>query len=204
MSANRPHRRAHGADQVVLKIKNMVCDRCIRVVREELTAMGCTVDSVVLGEAAVRAGRNKPEMGAIRVMLERNGFELLDDRRTQRVEQIKQAVIRYVRGLDGSIRAPEKFAIALARGLHADYDTLSALFSSVENTTVEHFVILQKIERVKELLVYNQLTLSEISYTLGYSSVQHLSSQFKVITGFTPTAFKRLKTHTRTPLDKVA
>ncbi len=187
-----------------MKIKNMVCDRCIRVVREELTTMGYTVVSVELGEAVVARGRKAPDREAIRRMLEQNGFELLDDRRTQRVEQMKQIVIRYVRELDATKRRPDKFADVLSRELLADYDALSALFSSVENTTVEHYVILQKIERVKELLVYDQLTLSEISYRLGYSSVQHLSSQFKTVTGFTPSAFKRLKKHARTPLDKVS
>ncbi len=192
------------AERTVLKIKNMVCDRCIRVVREELTAMGYDVRSVELGEAVVSRGRTAPDRDAIRKMLERNGFELLDDRRTQRVEQMKRIVIRYVRELDTTQRPPEKFADVLSRELNSEYDALSALFSSVENTTVEHYVILQKIERVKELLVYDQMTLSEISYRMGYSSVQHLSSQFKAVTGFTPSAFKRLKTHVRTPLDKVS
>lgn len=188
---------------MVLKIKNMVCDRCIRVVREELTAMGFRVDSVTLGEAVIVARRHTPDVTAIRAMLRRNGFDLLNDRRAERVEQIKQVIIQYVRRLDTAERQPEKFTAVLSRELRSDYNALSSLFSSVENTTIEHYVILQKIERVKELLVYDQLTVSEISYRMGYSSVQHLSAQFKSVTGFTPSAFKRLKTHMRTPLDRV-
>ena len=187
---------------VSLKIKNMVCDRCIRVVRDELEKLGLDVRSVGLGEAVVAPARKPVDLGTIRRTLTENGFELLDDRRAQRVEEIKQSLLRYVRSLDGRAGRPARYTEVLAHDLRGDYHSLSALFSSVENMTVEHYVILQKIERAKELLVYGEQTLSEISDTLGYSSVAHLSAQFKQITGFTPTAFKRLKGR-RLALDKV-
>jgi AraC family transcriptional regulator len=189
---------------MTLKIKNMVCDRCIKVVREELERLHLKVRSVELGTAVVERGSKPVNRDAIRQALVANGFDLLEDARVARTERIKQSVIRFVRGLDGSFDRPPKFTEALARDLNADYQSLSALFSSIENMTIEHYVILQKIERVKELLVYGELSLSEIGHRLGYSSVAHLSAQFKSVTGFTPTAFKKLKRHRRQPLDRVA
>jgi AraC-like DNA-binding protein len=186
-----------------LKIKNMVCDRCIRVVREELERLRLEVRSVSLGEAVVRSGKGRINRDTVRLVLRANGFDLLDDERVAGTERIKQAVIRYVRSLDGSTERPPRFTDVLSKDLHAEYHSLSALFSSVENITIEHYVILQKIERVKELLVYGELTLGEIGHRLGYSSVAHLSAQFKAVTGFTPTSFKRLKHHQRQPLDAV-
>jgi AraC-like DNA-binding protein len=182
----------------VLYIKNMVCDRCVRVVREELERLGYRVTKVTLGEVQVRA--RKIDGARVAEVLRANGFELIDDRRMRTVERIKAAILRRVRTTDGEDR--ENFSEYLAREVGAEYHYLSGLFSDVENVTIEKYIILQRIERVKELLKYGELTLSEIAYQLNYSSVAHLSGQFKQVTGLTPSEFKRRKVP-RKPLDRV-
>ncbi len=186
----------------ILHIRNMVCDRCIRVVREELGQLHVDVRSIELGEVVVGRRGLKAKLPAVKRALQRSGFDLVGDRRAGLVEQIKAAVIEWVRreeDLDAS-----ELAGVLSRRFHAGYRSLGRLFSSLENLTLEKFIMLQKIERAKELLVYGELTLTEIAYRLGYSSVQHLSNQFKQMTGFSPTAFKRLKHHHRVPLDRLS
>lgn len=182
----------------------MVCNRCIKVVSEELKRLGLDVRSVGLGEAVVTGNTGGSMLQKVKGALERNGFELIEDRRTKVIEQIKLAVLRLVRSqaLEGEFSG--KYSDYIARELGQDYQGLSTLFSSMESVTIEQYVILQKIERVKELLKYGELTLSEISYRLGYSSVQHLSNQFKKTTGFTPSHFKKMMENSRKPLDKVA
>ena len=127
------------------------------------------------------------------------GFEILDDQKQKQIEKIKSLLIKKVQ----SGQVEEHFSITafLSNALHKDYSYISRLFSEVEGTTVEQYFILQKIEKVKELLVYGEENLSEISYRLGYSSVAHLSAQFKKITGFTPSQFKKLGSTQRKPLD---
>jgi AraC-like DNA-binding protein len=190
------------APTTTLHIRNMVCDRCIRVVREELEALHIDIRRITLGEAMV-AGKLSPErLREIREALERNGFELIEDRRVRTVERIKLAALKLARNDD-----PERKRTAsafIAAELGQDYHSLSTLFTSMESITIEQFIILQKIERVKELLKYGELTLSEIAYRLGYSSVAHLSNQFKKVTGMTPSQFKKMITSTRTPLDRVS
>lgn len=185
-----------------LYIKNMVCDRCIRVVREELGKTGLTVQNVTLGEATVvdNAGV-KHEV--LRTVLERNGFELIEDKNAKTVEKIKTVVIDLVHHSNKLETLKENYSRYIAKEVGMEYHQLSRLFSSVENITVEKYLIAQKIERVKELLVYGELTLSEISYKLGYSSVQHLSNQFKQVTGFTPTSFRQIKQNKRKSIDTV-
>jgi len=180
-----------------LAIKNMVCQRCVRVVKEELEKLGLEVKEIDLGEATV-FGKADPE--EIKQVLADAGFELLEDKKARQVEQIKNYIIQL-------IQEPEtrnlNYSDLIAEHLGRDYHYLSQLFSSSENVTIERYIILQKIEKVKEWLVYDELSLSEMAYKLGYSSVAHLSSQFKQVTGFTPTAFKKLKAHNRKPLDEV-
>ena len=175
----------------------MVCARCVRVVKEELEKLGLEVRSVELGEAIV-TGNAEPEK--IKKTLSQAGFELLEDKKARQVEQIKNFIIQL-------IQEPEarntNYSDLIAEHVGKDYHYLSQLFSASENVTIEKYIILQKIERVKEWLVYDELSLSEMAYKLGYSSVAHLSSQFKQVTGFTPTAFKKLKTHSRKPLDEI-
>ncbi len=190
-----------------LYIKNMVCDRCIRVVRDELTGLGHDVRAVTLGDAEIGNAPSEQQVSAIRSMLSANGFELIEDKNARIVEAIKTAVIRLVHHDHSSAPMKLKYSEAIAKEVGKEYHALSVLFSSVENMTIEQFIIRQRIERVKELIRYDDRSLSEIAYMMKYSSVQHLSSQFKTVTGFTPTAFKSLApTHharRRMPLDKV-
>ncbi|MBI3586106.1 MAG: helix-turn-helix transcriptional regulator [Ignavibacteriales bacterium] len=181
----------------------MVCDRCIKVVREELQHLGLDMRSVTLGEAIVSATKGELDVKKIRETLEANGFELLDNKQSQIVERIKNAIIRLVHYNHDEKELKLNYSEYISKELGLEYHYLSSLFSSTEGITIEKFIILQKIERVKELLKYDELTLSEIAYKMGYSSVPHLSNQFKQVTGFSPSHFKHLKTESRKPLDKV-
>jgi AraC family transcriptional regulator len=146
---------------------------------------------------------SRNELERVKHVLERDGFELIEDRRARTVEQVKLAVLRLVRSEMPEGGTREKYSDVIARDVGQEYSALSSLFSSMESVTIEQYIILQKTERVKELLKYGELTLSEISYRLGYSSVQHLSNQFKKVTGLTPTRFKRMVENRRKPLDRV-
>lgn len=189
---------------MTLHIKNMVCNRCIKVVDEELRKLGHDVRSISLGEVILARQPGTRELAKIKSVLEENGFELLEDKRAKTIERIKIAILKLVHSDKLELGFNEKYSAYLAKELGQDYHSLSALFSSMESVTIEQFIILQKIERVKELLKYGELTLSEISYKLGYSSVAHLSNQFKKVTGMTPSEFKKMVGNTRVGLDKVA
>ena len=185
-----------------LHIKNMVCNRCIRVVTEELTRLGLELKKVELGEVIVNDEPDEEKLKEVDKVLRENGFELIDDKKGQLIDHIKTVIIElihYQREKDEHIN----FSDYLSKEIGYDYSYLSNLFSSVEGTTIEQYIIHQKIEKAKELLVYDELTLSEIAWQLGYSSVQHLSRQFKKVTGFTPSHFKKIKENRRKPLDKV-
>jgi len=198
-----PQKSQPVSSTTTLHIKNMVCNRCIKVVREELEKLRCDVRSIALGEAVV-AGEVLPrDLEKIRQTLEQNGFELIEDGRIKTIERIKLAVLKLVRSEALETKVSGKHSEYLARELGREYHSLSTLFSSLESVTIEQYIILQKIERVKELLKYGELTLSEISYKLGYSSVAHLSNQFKKVTGMTPSRFKKIVANRRLPLDKV-
>jgi AraC family transcriptional regulator len=183
-------------------IKNMVCGRCIRVVREELTNLGIKVIEVKLGEATL-ALKPKLSIEDVKNALTENGFELIEDKRAKIVEKIKNVIIELVHHSAELELLRENYSRYIEEHVGQSYNSLSKLFSSLENTTIEKYLILQKIEKVKELLVYGELTLSEIAYKLGYSSVQHLSNQFKQITGFTPSSFKEIKRIKRNSIDRV-
>ncbi|MGE5400324.1 MAG: helix-turn-helix domain-containing protein [Ignavibacteriales bacterium] len=183
-----------------LFIKNMVCNRCIKVVREELEKLGMKVEAIELGEVKVSGPAFPHEK--IKLVLEENGFELVEDKKAKLINKIKTHIIEVIHS-DKLENMDINFSDYLEEKLDTEYTYLSTLFSSVENITIEHFIILQKVERAKELLRYNELTLSEIAYRLGYSSLQHLSSQFKKITGFTASEFKSLTDNYRKPLDKL-
>lgn len=186
-----------------LFIKNMVCNRCIRVVKEELEKNGLDVRSITLGEAVVTGHLPAEKLQEVREILADNGFELIDDKKVKIIEKIKTLIVELIHHKNTGQHLHTNYSDYLADALHMDYHYLSTLFSSVENTTIEKYIILQKIERVKELLVYNELTLSEVAYQMGYSSVQHLSNQFKKVTGYTPSHFKQIKENKRKPLDEV-
>jgi AraC-like DNA-binding protein len=185
-----------------LYIKNMVCGRCIKVVKEELEKLNLNVERVVLGEAVVSSNHEINE-NKIKSMLELNGFELIDDRQAKTIEKIKVIIIELVQAQSEDKISNVSFSDYISRKIDKSYQYLSSLFSSHEGVTLETYYINQKIEKVKELLIYDELSLTEIAYRLGYSSVQHLSSQFKKITGLTPSKFKNLREKNRKALDKV-
>jgi AraC family transcriptional regulator len=192
----------------VLYVKNMVCDRCIRVVREELSGLGYDVRRVELGEVEIAGAATQADLGVIKETFLRSGFELIEDKNAQIIEAVKTAIIALVHNHDGAAPMTKKYSDYIVGEVGKDYHSLSVLFSSVENVTIEQFIIRQKIERAKELMKYGDHTLTEIAGLMNYSSVQHLSNQFKSVTGFTPGEFKKLSMHRapsarRVPLDKV-
>ena len=186
----------------------MVCDRCKSAVRQVFEKVNLSPAQVELGMVSLGATDvtvTEDQYKAIDGMLQALGFERIDDRRARIIENIKNAVIRKIHYGDiGNKKL--NWSTMLSDEIHYEYNYLSNLFSSVEGITLEQYIIRQKIERAKELLLYDELTLSEIASRLGYSSVAHLSSQFKKITGFTPSALKRQRwpEKTRTALDKIA
>lgn len=183
-----------------LNIKNMVCPRCIKSVAGIFRAAGAAVREVKLGAVILQEPLSPEKLLSVREALEAEGFALIDDQRAALVEQVKNLVIGLVHfgELD---EKKENLSEYLSRRLHKDYTYITNLFSSIADTTIEQYFILQKIEKVKEWLVYDELTLSEMAFKLGYSSVAHLSGQFKKITGLTPTRFKKLKDHHRKKID---
>ena len=187
-----------------LFIKNMVCARCLRTVGRLAGEAGLATKSIQLGEIKLDASPAPEQLATFRASLETEGFELLDDRTSRLVEQVKTLVIGEIHHAAGRRPAAMNFSEFLARETLHEYGQLSRLFSSVEGMTIEKFVIAQKIERAKELLLYDELTLAEIADQIGYSSPQHLSNQFRQATGMTPTEFKSgHRQHGRKPLDGV-
>lgn len=184
-----------------LHIKNMVCDRCIMAVRQTLSGLGLPPAHVGLGEVELVDPPDPRQRQALADALASLGFELITDRRARTIERIKHLIIDLVHRKDDGV--PVKLSTYLSEALQQDYGQLSALFSKVEGTTIEKYHIAQRIERVKELLVYDELSLTEIAHRLHYSSVAHLSTQFKKVTGLTPTHFKHIGAARRRALDQV-
>ncbi|MCJ8163369.1 AraC family transcriptional regulator [Pontibacter sp. E15-1] len=173
----------------VLQIKNMVCPRCIKVVQDDLSALGLEVEEVLLGSAIIVTNDAVP-MHAIEAALKKNGFELLHDKREELVEHIKLAVIDLI--YQNKLAALNiSVSTYLADTLGKDYATLSTLFKAAEGVALSKYVILQKVEHAKELLTYNEDSISSIAAKLGYKSMQHLSSQFKEITGVSPNYYRK-------------
>lgn len=179
----------------------MVCPRCIMSVEQILKENNLEIKYVRLGEIELTKNPGKKQLRNFSDDLEKVGFELLDDQKTQLIERIKTLLINKVQ--DGNIE--EHFSINkyLTKEIFKDYSSLSKLFSEVEGITIEQFFILQKTEKIKEWLIYNEQSLSEIALNLSYSSTQHLSAQFKKITGMTPTQFKSLGSLHRKPIDSL-
>lgn len=184
-----------------LHIRNMVCNRCILVVRQLLEGQGLTPLHIELGKAIVQEELSPQEKAALKGALEAVGFELIDDRRLLLIEQLRNAVIGLVHYHDGGLRT--NLSDYLSEKFHSDYSALSKLFSEMTGITLEKYYIAQRIERAKELLVYNELSLGEIADMLNYSSTAHLSAQFKSVTGMTPSQFRMQNDKTRRPLDQV-
>lgn len=186
-----------------LHIKNMVCNRCISVVGSQLDTLGLHPLHIGLGEVILQEEALDPHTEEkLDSLLHAHGFERIDDRKARLIERVKNTVIRQVHHSEDSERKIN-WSELLHRELNYEYNYLSGLFSSVEGITIEQYIIRQKTERVKELLVYDELTLSEIAWKTGYSSAAHLSSQFKKVTGFTPSEFKKSHREQRKPLDQV-
>lgn len=185
----------------VLYIKNMVCDRCIMAVKKVLDSLSIAYQKVELGEVSIINELTEELRLQLKGKLEALGFELLDDRRQQIIDQIKSALIKVVHYKNDA--ANLKMSGYLVEKLHQDYSSLSKLFSEVEGKTLEHYFMELKIERVKELIKYDELTLSQIANQMDYSSTAYLSAQFKSVTGMTPTQFKKLDANTRKGLDKL-
>ena len=184
-----------------LYIKNMVCNRCIEAVQEELDKLDIPVSSIKLGEVALKGPVSKDEICRLKEQLQKRGFELLEDKNRQLLEQIKALIIDSIHHQLDHLKA--NYSTYIEKEVGRDYSYLSNLFSSVEGITIERYIILQKLEKVKELLIYDELNLSQIAYRVGYSSVQHLSNQFKKNTGLTPSEFKKLQDPMRRPIDKI-
>lgn len=182
-------------------IKNMVCNRCIMVVQNELDKLGITVKNIKLGEVTVQQALSDNDKTLLENRLVPLGFELIDNKKSRIIEKIKNIIIDLVHHHESEIK--QNLSAILSAELHHDYHYLSNLFSEVEGVTIEKYFIAQKIEKVKELLVYDELSLSEIAFQLNYSSVAYLSNQFKKVTGLTPSHFKQIKADKRKPIDKV-
>ncbi len=179
----------------------MVCPRCIMSVENILKENKLNAKYVRLGEVELTKELTEKQQQLFAEDLKKVGFELLDDAKTQLIEKIKIILIQKVQ----EENIEEHFSIQkfLTQNIFKDYSSISKLFSEVEGITLEQFFILQKIEKIKERLIYNEQSLGEIAFNLGYSSTQHLSAQFKRLTGMTPTRFKSLGTLHRKPIDKI-
>ncbi len=185
----------------VIYIKNMVCGRCIKVVRDELEKLNYSIKKIELGKVEFELEQviNKSQLSSI---LEKEGFELIDDESTRIINQIKTLIIKQLH-IENDKKVDETLSHYLESQLHKNYSSLSSLFSRVEGRTIEKYQIQQRVERVKELLVYGEKTISEIAWELGYSSAQYLSNQFKLETGLSPTQFRKLIGNSRKSLDEV-
>lgn len=179
----------------------MVCPRCIDTVRDIFHGLNIPVVSVQLGEVIAENEVSPNALEELDTRLKQRGFELLQSQKAKLISQVKSIIINQIHYNGEKLNV--NFSTLLTQKLSQDYSSLSRLFSSVESITIEKFILKQKIEKVKELMSYNELTLSEISYKMGYSSVAHLSSQFKKETGMTPTEFKKMNNYNRTTLDEL-
>lgn len=180
-------------------IKNMVCNRCEMAVKNIFEEMKIGIQSIQLGEVEIATDLEENQKQLLSKNLNVLGFELLDDKVSKTIERIKNLIVDLVHYQNEKLKI--NLSTYIVEDLKQDYSALSNLFSETEGITIEHYFIAQKIERVKELLIYNELSLSQIAFQLNYSSVAHLSNQFKKTTGITPTQFKQLKDKKRRQID---
>ncbi len=177
----------------------MVCSRCKMVVKDALMQLNLNPKSIELGEVEINEELNIQKKVQLDKLLRSYGFELIDDKKSRLIEKIKNTIVELVHYSDEQLAT--KFSDYISKRLHHDYSYLSNLFSEIEGTTIEKYFIAQKIEKVKELITYDELSLSEIADNLGYSSVAYLSNQFKKQTGLTPTFYKSLRQKKRKNID---
>jgi len=187
----------------VLLVKNMVCRRCLLAVEDVLTRTAIPFIKVITGEIHLPGKIPQEQTDLLSANLASIGLELIDNRMSGMIEKIKQLVIKKARNEVEGKENKTKLSIYLSQNVHHEYTYLSSFFSSIEGRTIENYFIEQRIEKVKELLVYKEMSLSEISFELEYSSVAHLSNQFKKITGLTPSHFKAVGSAKRKMLDQV-
>jgi AraC-like DNA-binding protein len=183
----------------VLLIKHMVCPRCIYIVKTELEQLQISFSAIRLGEVELSRPVTETELAQVKVSLEKFGFELIQDQKSKIIEQVKTLVLQMIRYQKSP--GPLKHSEYLAKETGKEYSQLSNLFSGAGHITIEKYIILQRIEYVKELLTYDELSLCQIANELSYSNVGYLSRQFKMITGMTPSAYKKLKVNNRKALD---
>ena len=179
----------------------MVSDRCKIAVKDELKKLGLHFVIVELGEVEIIEDLSFPQKELLKIGLLQLGFELIDDKRSVLISKIKNVIIEMVHHSEEPMKI--NFSNFISEKLNHDYTYLSNLFSEVQGITIEHFIINHKIERIKELIIYNELSITEIAYKMNYSSVSHLSNQFKKITGLSPSLFKKKKVKGRSPIEDV-
>lgn len=173
-------------------IKGMVCERCISVIKEGITNLGYEVNKVSLGKLSLKSEVDRDGYNRIELFLSENGFEMISTRQVRIVNQAKE-LINEVFGQNVKYDAKLKFSSLLSESLHMNYDSISELFTQLEGVTLEKYIIAKRHEKVKELLVYTEFTLTEIAYITGFSSINHLSRQFKELTGLSPSHFKEVR-----------
>jgi len=182
-------------------IKYMVSNRCKIAVKEELKKLGLHFIIVDLGEAEIMETLSEDQRSQLNIALQRVGLELMDDKKAILIEKILNVITEMIHNTDEKIKM--NYSSYISEKLNYDYNYLSNLFSEVKSITIQQCIIQHKIERAKELLLYDELNLTEISYKLNYSSVAHLSNQFKKITGLSPSHFKKMKNHKRNPIEEL-
>lgn len=182
-------------------IKNMVCNRCISAVEQIFFALQIPIQEVKLGEVLLEKELNLKEISQLKQKLSNVGFELIETRSEKLIEDIKRITIEYLNSDNIQNKIP--LSLFLTQQLSYDYSYLSDLFSKKEHKTIEQFFIFQRIEKVKALILLNQFTFSEIAFQVGFSSVHHMSSQFKKVTQMTPSAFKRLERKPMRAIDEI-
>jgi AraC-like DNA-binding protein len=179
----------------------MVSARCKMTVKEELSKLGLHFILVDLGEVDIMENISATQREELRINLFKSGLELMEDKKAILIERIKNVIIEMIHYSDELIKT--NFSNYLSEKLNHNYTYLANLFSEVQGTTIEQFIILHKVERIKELIIYGDLNITEIAWKMNYSSVAHLSNQFKKITGLTPSHFKNLKTKRRSPIEEL-
>lgn len=179
----------------------MVSNRCKMAVKEELRNLGLHFIVVDLGEVEIMENISIAQRELLKTNLLNSGLELMDDKKAMLIEKIKNVIIEMVHHSDEIIKV--NFSDYLSEKINHDYTYLSNLFSEVQGTTIEQFIISHKTERIKELIIYGELNITEIAWKMGYSSVAHLSSQFKKVTGLSPSHFKQLKDKRRSPIEEI-
>ena len=188
-------------DKLKLYIKFMVSNRCKMAVKEELKKLGLHFIVVDLGEVEIMENLSADKRDLVKFALLNAGFELIDDKRAVLIERIKNTIIEMVHHTDELIKT--NFSVFLSEKLSHDYTYLANLFSEVQGTTIEQFIISHKVERIKELIIYGEENITEIAWRMNYSSVAHLSNQFKKATGLSPSHFKQLKDKRRNPIEDI-